>query len=180
MATSFIAFGSNLGDVLLNLQQSAALLDARPDIRMTKSSSIYETDPVGPTDQPRFFNAVAQIETELSATDLLGTLLATERALGRSREDGERWGPRTIDLDLLFYDDDIRNGPGLTVPHPRLHQRLFVLVPLCEIAATFVHPVSGRMIQSIYDDCRMTSNEQVRRVPQAHLMHTPAPEVESC
>jgi 2-amino-4-hydroxy-6-hydroxymethyldihydropteridine diphosphokinase len=103
-----------------------------------------ETDPWGLADQPRFLNAAARLQTTLAARDLLGELLAVERDLGRSRE-GPRWGPRTIDLDLLLYGDETIDEPGLTVPHPRLHERRFVLEPLADLDPALVIPGRGSL-----------------------------------
>jgi 2-amino-4-hydroxy-6-hydroxymethyldihydropteridine diphosphokinase len=109
-----------------------------------KASSFYETDPVGYKQQPRFINAVAAIDTNLDPDQLMQTLLAIERELGRDRAATVPKGPRTIDLDLLLYDDRIIDTPGLTVPHPAMHERLFVLEPLVEIAPHVAHPVLKR------------------------------------
>jgi 2-amino-4-hydroxy-6-hydroxymethyldihydropteridine diphosphokinase len=116
-----------------------------------KASSFYETDPVGYTAQPKFVNAVAQVETELSPEELMQTLLAIERELGRDRAATVPKGPRTIDLDLLLYDDRVIDTPGLTVPHPAMHERLFVLEPLVEIAPHVVHPVLMRTARELLD-----------------------------
>lgn len=107
-------------------------------------STFRETDPVGVVDQPRFLNGAAAVDTELSPQELLEALLAIERRLGRVR-DGTRWGPRTIDLDLLLYGDDVLDEPGLRVPHPRLHERRFVLEPLAELDPGLVVPRTGRV-----------------------------------
>jgi 2-amino-4-hydroxy-6-hydroxymethyldihydropteridine diphosphokinase len=105
-------------------------------------STVRETDPWGPVEQPRFLNAAAAVDTTLSARELLDTLLAVERELGRMR-DGARWGPRTIDLDLLLYGDELIDEPGLTVPHPHLAERLFVLEPLHDLDPALVVPGAG-------------------------------------
>jgi 2-amino-4-hydroxy-6-hydroxymethyldihydropteridine diphosphokinase len=139
---AYIGLGSNLGDREGFLRRAVEALAAEPAIDVTGVSSVRETDPVGLVDQPRFLNAVARVETDLGARELLDRLLATERALGR-RRDGPRFGPRTIDLDLLLYGDHEIDEPGLTVPHPRLAQRRFVLEPLHELDATLVVPGHG-------------------------------------
>ncbi|MBA2462568.1 MAG: 2-amino-4-hydroxy-6-hydroxymethyldihydropteridine diphosphokinase [Actinobacteria bacterium] len=139
--TAYIGLGSNLGEREAALRRALDLLAAR--VHVGAVSSFRETDPVGVTDQPQFVNAVARIETELSARGLLDFLLAVERELGRERR--ERWGPRTIDLDLLLYGRESIDEPGLTVPHPRLHERGFVLEPLVEIAPRLVVPGRGRI-----------------------------------
>lgn len=118
-------------------------------LRPRRVSSVVETDPVGRTDQPRFLNAVAQIDTDLSAPDLLRRLLDIERELGRVRV--ERWGPRTIDLDLLLYGDLRLSTPTLTVPHPELTRRRFVLEGLAELDADLVVPGVGRTVRELLD-----------------------------
>jgi 2-amino-4-hydroxy-6-hydroxymethyldihydropteridine diphosphokinase len=142
--TSYIGLGSNLGDREAFLRRALERLRAEPQIDVTAVSSVRETDPVGLVDQPRFLNAVARIETDLAPRDLLDRMLAAERALGR-RRDGPRFGPRTIDLDLLVYGDEEIAEPGLIVPHPRLAERRFVLEPLHELDPSLVVPGCGRV-----------------------------------
>jgi 2-amino-4-hydroxy-6-hydroxymethyldihydropteridine diphosphokinase len=142
--TSYIGLGSNLGDREAFLRRALELLRAEPDIDVTAVSSVRETDPVGLVDQPRFLNAVARIETDLAPRELLDHMLAAERELGR-RRDGPRFGPRTIDLDLLLYGDEEIEEPGLVVPHPRLAERRFVLEPLHELDPSLVVPRRGRV-----------------------------------
>ena len=136
MTTAYLGLGSNMGDREGFLRQAVALLAAEGDISVKQVSSIYETDPVGFTDQGAFLNAVAVVETELSASDLLRKCLCVERSLQRVRD--VRWGPRTIDIDLLLFGDQIMDDSELTVPHPRLRERLFVLIPLHEVAPQVV------------------------------------------
>jgi 2-amino-4-hydroxy-6-hydroxymethyldihydropteridine diphosphokinase len=126
------------------MRRALELLDAEDGLDVVAVSTFRETDPVGLLDQPRFLNAAAAVETGLSARDLLEALLRIERKLGRVR-DGTRWGPRTIDLDLLLYGDEIVDEPGLCVPHPRLHERRFALEPLAELAPQAVVPGAGRV-----------------------------------
>ena len=126
----FIALGSNLGDRLANLQRAVELLAGRDGVRVLKASRVYETDPVGPP-QPDYLNAVLEIETSLPPARLLEEAQLVERELGRVRT--ERWGPRTIDIDLLTYGDERIDQPDLQIPHPRMHERAFVLVPLLGI-----------------------------------------------
>jgi 2-amino-4-hydroxy-6-hydroxymethyldihydropteridine diphosphokinase len=142
LATAYIGLGSNLGDRGENLPRALERLGA------ARVSTIRETDPVGVTEQPRFLNAVAELETDLPPRALLDRLLEIERDLGRDRESEERWGPRAIDLDLLLYDDEVIDEPGLTVPHPRLAERRFVLEPLAELAPDLVLP-DGRAIKDL-------------------------------
>jgi 2-amino-4-hydroxy-6-hydroxymethyldihydropteridine diphosphokinase len=137
VTVAFIGLGSNLGDREGNLRAALARLAELGEVR---ASSFRETDPVGVTDQPKFLNAAAELSTDLPARDLLDALLAIERDLGRDRAREERWGPRTLDLDLLLYGDDVIDEPGLTVPHPRLAERRFVLEPLHELAPGLLLP----------------------------------------
>jgi len=133
---AFVGLGSNLGDREAAIRRAAELIGAR------RLSTLRETEPWGLVDQPLFLNAVAELETDLVAPALLDRLLAVEQQLGRVR-DGERWGPRVIDLDLLLYGAQTIDEPGLTVPHPRLRERLFVLEPLAELAPALVVPGLG-------------------------------------
>jgi 2-amino-4-hydroxy-6-hydroxymethyldihydropteridine diphosphokinase len=139
---AYIGVGANLGDREVTMRAALAALDATPGIRVVAVSSFRETDPVGYVDQPRFLNAAAALDTELDARGLLDALLSVERGLGRTRE-GPRYGPRTIDLDLLLFGDAELDEPGLTVPHPRLHERAFVLEPLAELDPGLVVPGRG-------------------------------------
>jgi 2-amino-4-hydroxy-6-hydroxymethyldihydropteridine diphosphokinase len=118
------------------------------DVNVVSVSTLRETDPVGNEDQPRFLNGAAEIETDLSPRGLLGRLLAVERELGRRRTDEERWGPRTIDLDLLLCDDELVDEPGFTLPHPRLAERRFVLEPLVELDPELELP-DGRLAADV-------------------------------
>jgi 2-amino-4-hydroxy-6-hydroxymethyldihydropteridine diphosphokinase len=140
--TSYIGLGSNLGDRGAFLRRALELLRADPDIDVIEVSKVRETDPVGLVDQPRFLNAVAKVETDLPPGELLDRMLAAERELGR-RRDGPRFGPRTIDLDLLLYGDEEIHEPGLIVPHPSLAERRFVLEPLHELDPSLVVPGRG-------------------------------------
>jgi 2-amino-4-hydroxy-6-hydroxymethyldihydropteridine diphosphokinase len=136
---AFLGLGSNLGDRLENLRAAVALLGERGP-RVTRSSRVYATDPVGGPEQPEYLNAVVEVEAPGSARDLLDTCLAIERHMGRER--GERWGPRVIDLDVLTFGDEEIDEQDLQVPHPRMHERAFVLVPLFELDAD--PPLPGR------------------------------------
>jgi 2-amino-4-hydroxy-6-hydroxymethyldihydropteridine diphosphokinase len=139
---AYIGLGANLGEREATLRRALELLAATPGLDVVAVSSFRETDPVGFTEQPRFVNAAAVVETDLPARALLDRLLAVERLLGRTR-DGPRYGPRTVDLDLLLYGDEVIDEPGLRVPHPRLHERLFVVEPLLELDPGLVVPGRG-------------------------------------
>ena len=141
MHTAFIALGSNLGDPEGKVRQGIAALAELPQSRLAAASSLYRSAAVGYADQPDFINAVAQISTALAPQALLAALLALEKYYGRERS--FRNAPRTLDLDLLLYDAQCIAEPGLTVPHPRMHQRAFVLAPLVEIAPACVIPGMG-------------------------------------
>lgn len=138
-----IGLGGNVGDVAATLDAALAGIDALPDTRVIATSLFYRTAPVGGIAQDDFINAVARIETRLSAPALLDGLFAIERAHGRDRDRQQRWGPRTLDLDLLLYGDERIDVDGLTVPHPRIAERAFVLVPLLEVSPQVVIPGIG-------------------------------------
>ena len=142
MKLVYIGLGSNLGDREATIRAALDRLDGQDEIQVVRVSSLRETDPVGYTDQPRFLNGVAALETELSPRELLERMLAVERALGRTR-DGPRFGPRTIDLDLLLYGDAVVDEPGLEIPHPRIAERSFVLEPLAELDPALEVPGRG-------------------------------------
>lgn len=142
MAKAWVGLGSNLGDREGHLRRALAAMEADPAIDVLAVSRVIETEPVGFLDQPRFLNAVARVETELRPRDLLERLLSVERELGR-RRGGVRFGPRTIDLDLLLFADEVIDEPGLQVPHPRIHERRFVLEPLAELDPDLVVPGRG-------------------------------------
>jgi 2-amino-4-hydroxy-6-hydroxymethyldihydropteridine diphosphokinase len=141
---AYIGMGANLGNREETIKRALALLAGRPGVNVVAISSLRETDPVGFADQPRFLNGAAAVETELEPRVLLAALLAVERELGRTR-DGPRFGPRTIDLDLLVYGGREVAEPGLTVPHPRLAERAFALEPLAELDPELEIPGRGRV-----------------------------------
>ena len=142
MPRAFVGPGANLGERETALHRALELVAAEPGIEVVAVSSFRETEPVGYADQPAFLNAAAAIETELSPRNLLERLLAVETSLGRKRE-GPTGGPRTIDLDLLLYGDEVIDDTRLRVPHPRLHERRFALEPLVELDPTLVVPGRG-------------------------------------
>jgi 2-amino-4-hydroxy-6-hydroxymethyldihydropteridine diphosphokinase len=143
MARAFVGLGSNLGDPEKLIRSALELLGAEEGIEVVAVSTLRETDPVGYEDQPRFLNGAAELLTELAPQELLERLLAVERRLGRVRGEGPRFGPRRIDLDLLLYGDETLQEPGLTLPHPRLHERRFALEPLAELDPTLEIPGRG-------------------------------------
>ena len=148
MTRAYVGLGANLGDRSAMLRAALEQLAAEPGVSLVAASSVRETDPVGPVDQPRFLNAAAALDTELSPRELLDRLLGIERRLGRTRE-GPRFGPRTIDLDLLLYGEEWLDEPGLELPHPRLHERLFALEPLFELDPSLVVPGHGALSEII-------------------------------
>jgi 2-amino-4-hydroxy-6-hydroxymethyldihydropteridine diphosphokinase len=141
---AYVGLGANLGPREITIQRAVNLLAAEQGIELVEQSALRETDPVGVVDQPTFLNGVVALDTTLSPKELLETLLRVERELGRTR-DGKRWGPRTIDLDLLVHGAEIVDEPALRVPHPRLHERRFVLEPLAELAPDLDIPGRGRV-----------------------------------
>lgn len=138
----FIALGSNQGDRELNLLRAVAEIGKLPQTRVTALSGFYDTEPVGSVEQPNFLNGVLRLETSLSPRQLLTELQRIEIEVFRRKRDVQ-WGPRSMDLDILLYGDLILDGDGLVIPHPRLHERRFVLVPLAEIAPAVIHPGLG-------------------------------------
>ncbi len=143
-ATAFVGLGGNMGDAEATLRAALEQLDALPGTRLLAASSLYRTAPVGGIEQADFVNAVAQLHTILGPEELLQALFTIERSHGRDRAREQRWGPRTLDLDLLLYGEDEIDVEGLTVPHPRIAERAFVLVPLVEIAPDAVIPGQGK------------------------------------
>ena len=146
-ARAFIGAGANLGEPVRQIRQAQDALRKSPGIKFLDASSLYRTQPMGPVEQPPFINAVFSLEAEIGPHDLLSLLLDIEQKMGRVRK--ERWGPRVIDLDLLFYGEEIIKEQGLEVPHPRLHERRFVLAPLAEIAPGFAHPVIKKTVSEL-------------------------------
>lgn len=153
-ATAYIALGANLGDRARTIELALDRLRAHPGIEVRRVSALLENPAVGgPPDAPPFLNGVAEVSTTLGPRELLNALLEIERQLGRERH--RKWDPRTIDLDLLTYGDQIIDEPDLTVPHPRMHERRFVLEPLAEIAPAGVHPrlrrTFGELLADLHD-----------------------------
>ena len=148
MTRAYVGLGANLGEREQTLRRAVERLGAEPGIEVVAVSSFRETDPVGYLDQPAFLNGACAVETELGPRELLDRLLAVERELGRRRGTGPRWGPRTIDLDLLLYGDVTVDEPGLTVPHPRLAERSFALEPLLELDPE-LHLPDGRGLRGL-------------------------------
>ncbi|HEX9022882.1 MAG TPA: 2-amino-4-hydroxy-6-hydroxymethyldihydropteridine diphosphokinase [Geobacteraceae bacterium] len=154
----FISLGSNQGDRDLNLLRAVAEIGKLPATRITALSSFYDTEPVGLAEQENFLNAVLKLETSLTPQALLAELQRIETAVFR-RKRTVRWGPRPIDLDVLFFGDLVLDGEELTIPHPRLHERGFVLVPMAEIAPEFIHPLLRSSVAEL-----LASLETIERV----------------
>ncbi len=145
---AIIALGGNLGDVRASFIGARAMLAAEPDILLLASSKLYQTPPMGPQDQPDYLNAAIVVKTSLSPLALLHELQAIELHFGRKR-DGQRWGERTLDLDLLAYDDMQMQSAELTLPHPGMRERLFVLQPLRDIRPDWIHPMTGECVDDM-------------------------------
>jgi 2-amino-4-hydroxy-6-hydroxymethyldihydropteridine diphosphokinase len=159
MSKVLIGVGSNLGDREFLIRKAVEAMRDLPRTLVVRVSSLYDTDPVGEVDQPAFLNAVVWLETTLEPRELLWQLLLIEKRMGRVRS--QRWGPRPIDLDLLFYDDETISEPDLTVPHPEAHRRGFVLLPLLELDPDFVHPSTGESIKKLIK--KLPPNPPVRK-----------------
>ncbi|MBR1776459.1 2-amino-4-hydroxy-6-hydroxymethyldihydropteridine diphosphokinase [bacterium] len=152
MAIVYLSLGSNLGDRVGYLQQAASLIGAIEDIKIVATSSFYETEPWNmPTDN-WFVNAIVQISTSLTPIELLSECHRIERQLGRVRFDENKYEDRTIDIDILFYDDLVINNETLVIPHKHFHKRAFLLVPMLEIAQDFIHPIYKKTVSELYEE----------------------------
>ena len=156
MVKAYLGLGSNIGDRAHQLQQAIRIIDQYQYIDVTSISPIYETEPVGYTDQPQFLNLCIEIETTLNPQELLKRCLETEEALHRVRK--IRWGPRTLDVDILLYGNEIIEEDNLIIPHPRMVERAFVLIPLNDIASKHIEPRSQRLIENL-----VTADSTVKR-----------------
>lgn len=158
--TAFIAIGSNMESPAANCQRAMDRLADSPGMTLLARSSLYRSEPFGKTDQDWFVNAVVRIDTSLSPEELLKTCLSIEQEMGRTRS--EKWGPRIIDLDILFYDDLILKLEGLEIPHPGIPERSFVLVPMNEIAPDCIHPQLKKSVKTLLE--KIENPQQVRRM----------------
>ncbi|HIE30648.1 TPA: 2-amino-4-hydroxy-6-hydroxymethyldihydropteridine diphosphokinase [Candidatus Poribacteria bacterium] len=147
MSLAYVSFGSNLGNRLKNIKRGLEFVSRNRSITITKKSSLYETEPVGYANQGYFLNGVVEIETYITPHRLLSILKRAERDIGRRRR--RRWGPREIDFDILLYNQKCVDTPSLIVPHPRMHERGFVLIPLVEIAPKVIHPIFKKSVQQL-------------------------------
>ncbi len=160
----YIGLGANLGDPRRQLKEALARLAAAEEVEVLQVSSFYLNPPLGPPDQPWYVNAVARIRTRLAPEELLRVLRRVEADLGRVKR--ERWGPRLIDLDLLLYDGVVMPGPDLVLPHPEMHRRAFVLVPLAEIAPEAWHPALNKTAAELLGELDPAAREAVQRLAQ--------------
>lgn len=147
MTRAFIGLGSNLGERVANIRRAIELLEGCKDVEVLRRASLYETEPVGIEAQPWFINTVVEIETRLTPCELFKLCKQIEGQVGREHKG--RWGPREIDVDILLFGDVITNSDELVIPHPELHKRRFVLVPLCEIEGELMHPVLKESLQGL-------------------------------
>lgn len=161
MAIAYISLGSNLGSKLQNINKAVALI-AEECGTINNISSLYETEPWGFESDKKFLNQVLSLTTGLTTRELLSGLLSIEKMMGRTRERSRTYTSRIIDLDILFYDQEIIREENLTIPHPQIQNRSFILVPLMEIAASFVHPQLNKTIERLAQDCR--DNSLIRKI----------------
>jgi 2-amino-4-hydroxy-6-hydroxymethyldihydropteridine diphosphokinase len=158
--TAFLSVGSNLGDPLRNCRQGIAALCADSRVELLAQSQFYRTQPVDFLEQDWFVNAALQLRTVLAPLDLLALIQSIQRLMGR-KSDAVRFGPRILDLDIIFYDDLVLDTPHLVVPHPRMHKRRFVLQPICDIDPGVVHPLLGRTMQELLQQLPIEGQEMV-------------------
>lgn len=158
---AFIGIGSNLGVPAENCEKAIRLLSASSGIEVVARSSLYESEPLGNTDQNWFVNTTVSIQTSLAPELLLDAVFEIEKTLGRERR--EKWGPRIIDLDLLTYENRVLHSEALTLPHPEMTKRRFVLLPLSEFAGDYLHPIENKTIDSLLKE--LPENPQVRKMP---------------
>jgi len=158
----YLSLGSNLGDRLGFLKRGIDLISEVPELKIQKVSSVYETEPVGYAAQPDFLNLAVSILTTIDPRKLLQTLKEIEMKIGRIHR--QRWHEREIDIDIIFYGDELVNSDELVIPHPRMHLRKFVLQPLNEIASNFVHPSRQKTVSQLLSDC--PDNSQINRLKQ--------------
>jgi 2-amino-4-hydroxy-6-hydroxymethyldihydropteridine diphosphokinase len=159
MNTAFIAFGGNVGDVRESFREARDELAALPGCRLVASSLLYTSEPLGPPGQPDYLNAMVSLDTELMPRTLLHEMQRIEDRHGRVRE--ARWGPRTLDLDLIAMDDIISDAAELTLPHPEMHARVFVLQPLCDLAPEWQHPRMEQTARQLLASCIQTGESQL-------------------
>lgn len=152
MKTVFLSIGSNINDRIKNIEKALNMFNLCEDIIISKTSALYETEPWGVKNQNWFINIAVEIKTTLSPKDLLIKCNKIEQIVGRNREKETRWGERIIDIDIIFYENEIINTKSLTIPHERMHERAFVLVPMLEIAPNFVHPLFNKTISELYEN----------------------------
>ncbi len=164
MERVYIGLGSNLATPLEQLRQALVAITAIPHTTLVATSSFYLSEPLGPTDQPRYVNAVAALDTELPPFALLDALQAIEQAQGRQRK-AERWGPRTLDLDILLFGHQQLSEPRLTVPHYHLHARAFVLYPLAELVPAHLRLPDGRRLHELLAACPYVGLEKIAHCP---------------
>jgi 2-amino-4-hydroxy-6-hydroxymethyldihydropteridine diphosphokinase len=162
---AYLGLGANLGDPRRQLSEALKLLNAAEEVEVTRVSTFYRNPPLGPADQPWYVNAAARVRTRLGPEELLRLLQQVEAALGRVR--GEHWGPRRLDLDLLLYNGEVIFAPDLVVPHPEMHRRGFVLVPLAEIAPQAWHPVLGKSAGDLLAELNPADREAVQPLAAA-------------
>lgn len=151
MTTAYLSIGSNIGERLKFIEQAVSFLGLCEEIEVVQTSALYETEPWGVKDQNWFLNVAVEINTTLSPQDLLVKCNQIESTLGRNRDVEKRWGERTVDIDIVFYGKQIINTDILVVPHTRMHERAFVLVPMLEIAPEFVHPIFNKSMVDLYE-----------------------------